>query len=401
MTPENHDAQTACRTFQGPRRLAVALVTETYPPEVNGVALTVERVVAGLRKRAHRVQVIRPRQVADNRARFTDEAGDLLVRGLPIPRYPQLRMGLPARRVLAASWSVRRPDVVHIATEGPLGWSALRAARQLNLPVVSDFRTDFQSYSRHYGIGALQGMVDAYLRSFHNQTDRTLVPTNALSRRLQQSGYRDLAVVSRGIDTCRFSPDHRSEALRCQWGANPGTLVVMCVGRLAPEKNLETLCDAFEVIRGHGADARLVFVGDGPSRKALQARCAHAVFAGMKTGQDLSAHYASADLFIFPSLTETFGNVTLEAMASGLPVLAFDHAAAGALIQHEVNGLLATVHDRDGLLSLAASWSRDRARLGSLGAAARLTACSMDWERIIDQVESILTDVARSPVMAL
>ena len=164
------------------RSLRIAFVTETYPPEVNGVAMTMARVVGGLHRRNHDVQLVRPRQDSRDEADRSVRFHEVLMRGLPIPRYPNLRMGAPSKRALVQLWSLRRPDVVHIATEGPLGWSALQAARHLKLPVSTDFRTNFHAYSRHYGIGWLHKPIMAYLRKFHNRAASTMVPTEALRR---------------------------------------------------------------------------------------------------------------------------------------------------------------------------------------------------------------------------
>jgi glycosyltransferase involved in cell wall biosynthesis len=373
------------------RSLRVALVTETYPPEVNGVAATIARVVEGLRSRGHELQLIRPRQDRTQAPGDEERFVEVLLRGLPIPRYPQLKMGLPSRRALIRLWTQQRPDIVHIVTEGPLGWSALQAAAQLRLPVVSDFRTNFHAYSRHYGVGWLRTPVMAYLRKFHNRTACTMVPTEALKSELTSAGFRGLRVVARGVDTQRFTPCQRSEALRASWGARPDTLVVLCVGRLAPEKNLGVLVDAVQAMQaelpGPGPLLRLVLVGDGPERQRLQQRCPDAVFAGVRHGDDLAAHYASADVFLFPSTTETFGNVVPEAMASGLAVVAYDHAAAGQLIRHGDNGLLARYDDATEFCRVARRITGDWALVRALAAQARATASRMDWARIIEAIE--------------
>jgi glycosyltransferase involved in cell wall biosynthesis len=374
-----------------PRSLRISVVTETFPPEVNGVAATIANFVHGLRAREHVVQVVRPRQSKEADRRDDDQ--QVLTAGVPIPRYPHLKMGLPARRALVNLWKLRRPDVVHVVTEGPLGWSAVQAAATLRLPLCSDFRTNFHSYSRHYGIGWLQRPILAYLRKFHNRTQRTMVPTEALREQLAAAGFRNLHVVARGVDTALFHPSRRSEALRRAWGVRPGSPAVIHVGRLASEKNLGVLGSAYEILKARDPGLVFVFVGDGPARGELQARCPGAVFAGLRTGVDLAQHYASGDVFLFPSTTETFGNVTTEAMASGLAVVAYDYAAANALIENGTNGLLAPLDDEQAFLFLASELVRDPRAAERIGAAARRVAERHAWDRVVEQFEGTLRQV--------
>jgi glycosyltransferase involved in cell wall biosynthesis len=309
------------------------------------------------------------------------------MRGLPIPRYPELRLGLPARRALVRQWTVRRPDVVHIVTEGPLGWSALQAALQLKLPVVSDFRTNFHAYSKHYGMAWLRTPIMGYLRKFHNRTACTMVPTDGLRGELMLAGFKNLRVVSRGVDTQLFSPTRRNASLRTSWGADSNDLVVMCVGRLAPEKNLGLLMDAFDALRVQEPGAKLVLVGDGPQRADLQQRCPSAIFSGMQRGDNLAAHYASADLFLFPSTTETFGNVLPEAMASGLAVVAYDYAAARQLVRHGDSGLLVPYDDGPAFCAAAQRLAGQLDWVRAMGVQGRLTARRQDWAAIVGLVE--------------
>lgn len=386
------DARLMIESFP-PRRalLRVSLVTETFPPEINGVATTVERLVRGLQLRDHDVQVVRPRQPSDAYDRDGSRLGleQVLTRGLPIPRYPQLRMGLPAQRALQALWMRRRPDLVHIATEGPLGWSALRTARKLQLPVSTDFRTHFDAYSEHYGVGWLRRSVQAYLRRFHNQADCTLVPTEGLRQQLRTLGFERMIVVQRGVDVDQFGPAHRSDAQRAAWGVQPHERVLLYVGRLAPEKNLTLLADAFEAMHAVQPHWRLVVVGDGPQRAWLAQRCPQAVMLGALRGPALAQAYANADLLAFPSLTETFGNVTLEALASGVPVLAFDYAAAAEVVRHGHSGLLAPVGEAATFIALARRLAGDEALLQHLRQGAVTAVQHLGWARIVEQVEAI------------
>jgi len=377
-----------CEELAASRRtLRIAVVTETWPPEVNGVAKSAARFAEGLRSRGHAMQLVRPRQVNEGAAL---DAEQFLVRGLAIPRYPSLRMGFPAKRALERRWAFERPDVVHIVTEGPLGWSALRAAEKLKLPVVSDFRTNFHAYSSHYGVGWLKKPILAYLRKFHNRTAATLVPTEAIRASLAALGFQRLRVIARGVDTRLFDPRRRDERLRASWGAGPDDVVVLHVGRLAMEKNLPALVAAYDAMPA----AKFVLVGDGPERRNLEARLPRARFAGLRHGEDLAAHYASGDMFLFPSLTETFGNVTLEAMASGLAVVAYDYAAAAAAIGHDVSGALVPCGDTDLFVKQAVALAGDLSRVRRMGSKARQEAEARGWERVVTELEETLAAAA-------
>jgi glycosyltransferase involved in cell wall biosynthesis len=374
------------------RSLRVAVVTETYPPDINGVARTLASTVQGLRSRGHSIQVIRPRHPTDDN---TEQAKfkDILVRGMPIPFYRQLRMGLPAKRDLTRLWAMHRPDVVHIATEGPLGWSALKVARKLHLPVSTDFRTNFHAYTLHYGVGWLKTPIMAYLRKFHNAADSTMVPTEQLRQELESAGFERLFVVSRGVDLKNFAPEHYSNEVRARWGVQPHNIILLCVSRMATEKNLHIVTQAYTNLAKDYPQLRLVMVGDGPLREALHRKCSEAIFTGFLEEQELAAHYASADIFVFPSTTETFGNVILEAMASSLPVVAFDDAAARFLIRHKENGMLAPRADLAAFQSHIDALLRDPLLRKRQGQRARQTAMLKSWDNIYAQVEKILFQV--------
>ncbi|MDO9133245.1 MAG: glycosyltransferase family 1 protein [Hydrogenophaga sp.] len=379
--------------------LRLSVVTETWPPEINGVSLTLSRLVQGLCARNHPVQLIRPRQTRVDQALSHSGYEELLMRGMPIPRYPELKLGLPAKRALINAWTLKRPDLVHIATEGPLGWSALQAARRLKLPVTSDFRTNFHAYCEHYGVGWLRKPMVSYLRKFHNLTQLTMVPTRALRAQLMEMGFENVQVVARGVDTQLFNPQRRSEALRRQWGARPDSLVMLVVGRLAAEKNLDVALQAYAAMQAHHADVKLVFVGDGPLRESLQQRCPQAVFAGMRRHEELAGYYASADLFVFPSLTETFGNVTIEALASGLPVLAFDTAAASDWVHSHTNGWLVPEGQEAAFVRVAVTLAQTPSLLAQAREQARARVAHLDWQQIAMQVEALMLQAAGASLL--
>ncbi|PUE18603.1 glycoside hydrolase [Limnohabitans sp. MMS-10A-160] len=372
--------------------LRIAVVTETWPPEVNGVALTLSKLVHHLRIKDHTIQLIRPRQdkydIGDDKLGWTE----LLLRGLPIPKYPQLKLGLPSKKALIKAWIQKRPDLVHIATEGPLGWSALQAATLLRLPVTSDFRTNFHSYSKHYGVGWLSKPIVAYLRKFHNRTARTMVPTQSLRVQLEASGFQKLCVIARGVDTKLFHPGQRSQSLRDSWSADAKDIVLLSVGRLAAEKNLDLIVNTYTSLLQSGRKVKLVFAGDGPYRAYLQSKCPDAIFTGMCSHEELATVYASSDLFLFPSLTETFGNVTLEALACGTPVLAFDCAAAGEWVIEGQNGWLINGEDDKRYVLKALDICKDKKTLEKARQFTAASVANLDWHAIADQVEHIFRE---------
>jgi glycosyltransferase involved in cell wall biosynthesis len=376
-----------------PRALRVAMVTETYPPEVNGVARTVGLMAEGLVRRGHAIQVVRPRQNAGDRAASEPGFEELLVAGIPIPRYTQLRMGVPSKGRLLLAWQANRPDLVHIATEGPLGWSALAAARALDIPVATDFHTNFHAYSRDYGVAWLARPVMAVLRRFHNKAGCTLVPTAQLAEELARDGFRGLDVVGRGVNPAVFHPSKRSAELRASWGATEDTPVAICVSRFAAEKNFPLVIRAYEAMRCADPRTRLVLVGDGPLAEELRRNNVGYVIAGRKVNGELSRHYASGDVFLFASTTETFGNVTLEAMASGLGIVAYDYAAARQHLAHERSALLADFGDEAAFIGLAERMVREPGLSRRLGAQAREAAESLTWERIVGDFEGALLRV--------
>ncbi len=380
--------------------LSIVMVSETYPPEVNGVARTVALMVEGLRARGHQIRLVRPRQGPADRAQDERGFGEMLRPGMQIPRYAQLRMGLPSKRALLQDWQRARPDIVHIATEGPLGWSALAAARALGIPVATDFHTNFHAYSSHYGFGWIARAVAGYLRSFHNRADCTMVPTDEMADDLTRLGFEKLRVVGRGVNSASFSPAKRDATLRAKWGVGDDQPVALCVSRFAPEKNFPLVLDAYRAMRAVRPETRLVLVGDGPMAGELERTGMGVVVAGRLVNGALSAHYASADIFLFPSTTETFGNVTMEAMASGLAVVAYDYAAARQHIVHGRSGLLARVDDRISFIEHAAALARDLPRARLLGRHARAAAEPLGWDQVVAGFEAVLRDTIQTAALA-
>ncbi len=372
--------------------MKLTLVTETFPPEVNGVAMTLHRLVTGLIARGHAVRVVRPKQKADKVERQHDFPEDYVL-GLPLPGYEGLQFGSLCTGRLKKLWRENRPEVIHIATEGPLGVAARRAARQLSIPVVSSYHTNFHSYGDHYGYGFLKAPMLAFFRWFHNGTLATFVPSEDLQKTLTEAKFRNVKIFSRGVDTQLFGPHRRSDELRREWGATPDTPVVIYVGRVASEKNIPLSLKAFARFRERVPNAKMVIVGDGPERKKIEREHPDIHFAGMRRGEDLAAHYASADFFFFASTTETFGNVITEAMASGLGVLAYNYAAALRHITDGQNGYVAPYDDEAAYLAAIDRIADDQDNWPTLRANATQTAQGLSWDAILASYES---DVAEA-----
>ncbi|WP_106478248.1 glycosyltransferase family 4 protein [Phytohalomonas tamaricis] len=361
----------------------IAFVSETWAPEINGVAHTLGHLADHLASRGFELQLIRPKP--RDGALDSNMSAELHSFAIPIPDYEGVSMGIPMPLKLRRLWKEQRPDVVYIATEGPLGLSAQRAARHLDIPVVSGFHTNFDQYSTHYiMLKLLRPLVRPYLRRFHNRTAITLVPTQAQANTLTAWGYCNVQVMSRGLDCRHFSPARRDMTLRTQWQADESRPVALYVGRLAAEKNMDLLIKTFEAMRQRHPALIAVLVGDGPQRQHLERRLPWAIFAGFQRGETLARYYASADIFVFPSLSETFGNVVTEAMASGLAIVAFDYAAAGELVEHGIEGYLVPTDNANSFIDAAASLCDDVDMIKQFGAAARKKVEPLEWHRIGD-----------------
>ncbi|HYM86332.1 MAG TPA: glycosyltransferase family 1 protein [Pseudoxanthomonas sp.] len=394
-----------------------AIVTETYPPEVNGVALTVQGLELGLRARGHDVTLVRPRQDNDSlsgqskstppqsspalRAREEAESKSvisndhtLLVRGAGLPRYPGLKFGLPAGNRLAREWAASPPDAIYVATEGPLGWSALRTARKLGIPAATGFHTRFDQYMRDYGFPFLESTALRWMRRFHNGGQATLVPTRELADFLQSQDFRHVRRLARAVDAQQFHPGKRDLALRRQWGLEDSGLAVIYLGRIAPEKNLDLAVRAYRELQRQRPDARFVWVGDGPARAKLAEENPDFVFCGLQRGDDVARHFASADLFLFPSHSETFGNTTLEAMASGVPTVAFDYGAAREHVDNGIDGI-AVDNDAD-FIAAAARLGVDDAARRAMGARAHEAMQRLHPEQVAADFDALLADLANN-----
>lgn len=358
--------------------MRVVLCTDTYPPQVNGVARTLARLVAYLQREGHAVLVLAPQ---DERARPED--GVVRLPALPLPLYPELKLALPLFPALPRRLAAFQPDIFHLATEFSVGLAGLAAARELGVPAVSSYHTHFPQYLLHYRLPVLAQPAWSYLRWFHNSTQLTFCPSADTAAVLTKQGVHPPTLWGRGVDTDLFTPARRDAALHRRY-AGPNGRLLLYVGRLAPEKGLPVLLAAFALLKERLPRVSLVLAGDGPLRADLERRAPAGVrFAGYVQGVELARLYASADVFAFPSTTETYGNVLLEALASGLPVVA---PLAGGLkenLKPGENGL-AALPDNPADTAHCLMEILTRPELAArLARAARSHALGRSWERAL------------------
>lgn len=376
------------------KTLRISLVTETYLPQINGVSRTLDRLVRHCAEQGDRLQLLLPRYPNGT----TNLPGGVRIddwRAVPLPFYREVLLPLATPRSVIKALGSFRPDLVHIATEGPLGRATLHASQRLGVPVVSSYHTNFAEYLARYRASPLTELCWRYLRHFHNATRRTFCPTPSTRRELEDRGFRNVTVWGRGVDSERFHPSRRDLALRRSLGIAPDEIVLAYAGRLAAEKNLDLLVDAWRTLPERER-CHLLFIGDGPLRQKLEERSGErSIFTGYRQGEELASLYASADLFVFPSLTETFGNVVLEAMASGLPAIAFAVQGPGDIIKDGQTGRRVETVDAGAFRLAMSELVTDHCRRRAMGAMARRHAETQNWEQIMDGLrESYLATVA-------
>lgn len=372
--------------------MRLALFTDTFTPQLNGVSRTLERLVDETGARGGTVRVF---TVSDPRvmgARTVHRSGSVRC-----PFYPELRIALPGARALTRAAQEFRPDLVHAATPFGLGLAGLRAARALRVPFVTSYHTHFTAYATFYGLGALTHPGWRYLRWFHNAGRRTFCPTQAVQYELRARDFTRLALWGRGVDTARFDPMRRTRAMRHRLGVGEDTIVVAYAGRIAREKGLDAVLTAMACLRHLRSDVVFAFAGDGPylehCRRAARGR---AVFVGRLEQDALSAFYASANIAVFPSSTDTFGNVLVESMASGLPVV-----AANCATTREVLGAAGTYYTADDgaqLANVLLDLVMNPARRSALGRLSRLRARQFSWNAAFDALFAEYEAVLAEPV---
>lgn len=365
--------------------MRVAFFSEVYWPMVSGVSLTLLRTVEALQRRGHAARVYAPAYplppATEDRPEVHRSPGS------PFFLDPNIQWGAPRLDAVLADLRAFQPDVIHVLTEFAMGRAGVRAARALGVPLIASAHTDYDQYAPHYGMQWLADLGWSYLRRHYRSAATVLVPSEAFAERLRARGILHLGRWTRGVDTREFAPAHRSEAWRASVGCGPEDLLVTCIGRLAPEKGLPTLLAAWQRLAAVRGSARLVLVGSGIMEETLRQQPLPGVtLTGTLRGSALATAYASADLFVLASATETFGNVLLEAMASGLACIAADAGGVTEFARHMENCVLVAPGNAGVLAERMGALLADAAHRRLLGQAARQTAESRSWNAILDEL---------------
>lgn len=366
--------------------MKIAYFTETFLPKVDGVVNTLCNLLDYLPSRGHESLLFAPEGGPDRYA----ETKIVQMPGTPFPLYPEIKLVSPFTDVTAELYRYR-PDVVHLLHPVALGFAGLRAAKALGIPVVMSYHTDLVAYARYFGFGFLSDLVVRIERWIHNQADLNLCPSGPTLRELESYGFERLKIWTRGVDTGRFSPARRDPQMRARLsGGDAKKPLLLYVGRVSHEKRVGWLRRMIDQLPG----ARLAIVGDGPARAEMETLFSGSptVFTGVLRGEELARAYAAADAFVFPSASETLGNVVLEAMASGLPVVAAGAGGPLDLIEHGRTGFLFDPNSEDAMIAAVRTLVDSGDFIRRMGRAGRASAEQRSWSAVHDL---LLEDYAR------
>lgn len=358
--------------------MKVAYFTESLPPNTDGVVKTLCHLVDSLDENDVDFRFYSPVKPDDSYP-WRDKVRK--VASVPFALYSYYRVGLPYFHGIKQELDEFKPDLVHIVSQTLLGMYGMQYGRRVNIPVVSSYHTNFVSYFQYYGFKKAEKLGWQYLTWFHNQCDLTYAPSPSTVNELLEKGIHDVELWQRGIELDKFSPDHRSTDLRRSIGAEDKPILLF-VGRLVKEKDLDDLIAADQILKARGNDLKIVIVGDGPMKEECHRRLPDAHLTGYQYGTDLARWYASSDIFAFPSTTETFGNVILEAFASGIPAVGVNKGGVADIIHHAQDGFIAQANDPVDFSDHVEKLIKDPPLRFETGVKARLTARSYSWSAI-------------------
>jgi len=369
--------------------MRILYFAETIKSNQDGVTRVLDKIIEYNKKNG--IEFLFITSVADGNENANIDF--ILTRSLPIPGYKGYRFSISTESEIIKMLNGFKPDLIHIHSPFLLGWMATRIARKLDIPCIATYHTHFVSYVKYYGSSFLEPLLNAHNRLVYNACDLTIAPSQWIYSYLKEIHVQNLLVLSHGVDLDVFNPKFKSQVWRSQYSSDKR--ILLYVGRIVWEKNLKILADVLNELYSVRNDFEFVFIGDGPALESLKKIIPRAYFAGLKTGEELSTIYASSDVFVFPSETETFGNVTLEAMASGLPCIVANKGGSVDLVKEMESGLLFNPYDSLGLkkaitLMLDNPEIRDQLSSGALEMAERYS-----WSTILAKQEEIYRNLIK------
>ncbi|OCT13427.1 glycosyl transferase [Paenibacillus pectinilyticus] len=363
--------------------MRLALFTDTFVPQMNGVALTLGRLTEYLNRRGVEHLVFSPKSTAD--IVYPDPVRPIT--SIPFFLYPECRLALPRLTTIRKELDRFRPDLLHLATPFNLGLCGHHYARKHNISHVASYHTHFDRYLSYYRMKAAVPLYWSYMKWFHQSCDATFAPSQDTIQTLEDQGFQHMKLWSRGVDCNLYTPDKKSADVRERYGITAPYLFLY-VGRIAPEKDIDTLTAIMRTLPDSMKErVHWLIVGDGPQLPELREQVpTNVTFAGYKSGEELAQIYASADLFVFPSSTETFGNVVQEAMASGLPVIAANSGGVLEMVRNGETGVLCTPKKPESFVHEIVNLVDDLDRMASFRLDARSFALGRSWDAIFDQL---------------
>ena len=367
---------------------SLAIVTETFSPDNNGIATTLSQLAEGLYAQGVNIQVIRPQRFSQEQDHYQrSEIQTHCLPGLPLPGYKNIKFGLPNYTYLLRLWERQPPSIIYVATVGPLGLTALKAATKLNIPVLTGMHTQFYRYFNDYHLNLFKPLIMRYLRFFHNLTAGTLAPSQSQMESLKQQGFKHIDYLTPGVDSLAFSPSHRCMTLRQRWGLRHDDIALLYAAPLTTieHRRLNTALEAYDHVRALLPAIKFIVIGEGPMTRELSLEHPDVILCGQPTNHELARHYASCDIFLLPNKTDAFGYEIMEAMASGLAVVSFDSPAAQAHIKNKETGLIVKSSTPQAFAQTLSLLCNNSLELETLKSKAHLQARSLDWQHIVDE----------------
>lgn len=388
--------------------MKICLVTDTFYPDVNGVAVVLKNYVDNLIENGHEVVVIRAKTNKEDKAKEKKKEKEadvkeskykeVLVYSVQLPKYDHFRLGIPMPPKIAYVLEKEKFDVIYVATEWFIGGLVMNMARLKGVPVVTAYHTNLEQYMSHYGIGITAKAMSLYLGWFHNQANAVIAHSEESRKYLEKIKVKKpVYVLEHGVDTKLFSITKRNLELREKWGVDDNTPVILYVGRITSEKNMQLFFKVLDELKNKSIKFKAVVVGIGPLEEGLRKKYPEVIFTGAMFGEELAEVYASSDIFLFPSLTETFGNVTVEALASGLFSIGFDTAATNKYVIDEKTGLKIEMNSEkefiDRSISFISNWDRQSVSREEISN----SISQISWSNIISQLEDVFKKVIKLP----